>query len=531
MGFILAASGSAIGLGNIVVFSGNAYKYGGGAFYLPYFIALFCVGIPVMVLEFGLGGMTRKSFPLAMRQVGGRFGGWLSEWVGWFAILNAGFISMWYVTLLAWVVGMGVGAFHQEVFVDTTTVEWAGREFAGPQGYFFNMIAGWLPVGFVVIVWILNIVLTSRGTKTIEAAVKVFVPLMWIAMIVLVVQGFRLDGGFDGVKVLFTPELEALKDVATWRGATSQILFTLSLGFGVMTAYASYLPKDADHAHNAITTSLLNCGFEWIAGVAIFSILFVYAIAPSASTIAMMYFTVPRGIGALPIDHQIFGVAFFALLLIAGLTSSISLVEALVAAMRDKFGTSRGKVLVVACSIGAVGSIACTLPQIIDGGLAHDGTLGFTILDLLAHWSFDTGLLIVAILECLVVGWLFGSHKLRRYINEGSRFQLVGVTGLAFDLLIRFLIPGALAYILYTQVVGGEFGTGADGARTFTPYGHDFALSYTVDKASTWHAVLDVLPQIVLGVWVVGSVVVAMFLAFGKARVSAPSATPVGGVR
>ncbi|MFQ5505200.1 MAG: sodium-dependent transporter, partial [Planctomycetota bacterium] len=92
-GFILAASGSAIGLGNIVMFSANAYKYGGGAFYLPYFLALFVVGIPVMIAEFGLGGLTRQSFPLAMRQAGGRFG----EFAGWFAILNAGFISMFYI--------------------------------------------------------------------------------------------------------------------------------------------------------------------------------------------------------------------------------------------------------------------------------------------------------------------------------------------------------------------------------------------------------------------------------------------------
>jgi NSS family neurotransmitter:Na+ symporter len=504
MGFILAASGSAIGLGNIVVFSGNAYKFGGGAFYLPYFVALFLIGIPVMIMEFGLGGMTRKSFPIAMRQAGGRAG----EWVGWFAILNAGIISIWYVTLLAWVVGMGLGAMTNKVFVDTVTVDWVGGTGApmqGPQGYFFQMIAGWLPVVCVIVVWALNVIITWRGTQTIEKAVKVFVPLMWVAMILLVVQGlFFLDGGFDGVKVLFTPHKEALGQLSVWQGSVSQILFTLSLGFGVMTAYASYLPKKSDMTHNAVTTSLLNCGFEWIAGAAIFSILFVYAIEPKASTLAMMYFTVPWGIKALPVNHQVFGTAFFLLLLVAGLTSSISLVEAVVAAARDKFRASRMKVLAIVFVIGVVGSVLCSLPTIVDQDLKETGTLGLLLVDLFGHWSFDTGLIIVAILECIVIGWVMGVDKIRAYVNDNSRFNL----GLWFNALIKWVIPGSLSYILIYNFVEYDAKKGA-------LYGSTYAAKFGLPEGPL-ASIVAALPIIALVVWVVGTAGVALWLTRSK---------------
>lgn len=504
LGFILAASGSAIGLGNIVVFSGNAYKYGGGAFYVPYFIALFLVGIPIMILEFGLGGLTGKSFPLAMRRAGGRVG----EFAGWFAVLNAGFITMWYVTLLAWVVGMGVGALNEQVFLEQVNVPWVGEGGAllqGPMGHFFNLISSWQPFAFVLAVWVLNVLLTSRGTKTIEAAVKVFVPLMWLAMIVLVVQGvFLLDGGFDGVKVLFTPAMEALEDPKIWQGSVSQILFTLSLGFGIMTAYASYLPKKSDMTHNAVTTSLLNCGFEWLAGVAIFSILFVYTIQPKASTIAMMYFVVPWGIKALPVDHQIFGVAFFGLLLIAGLTSSISLLEAFVSAVLDKFRIARRKVLAWAFVAGAAGSCAFTLPMVVNSTLSDDGTLGFTLLDIFAHWSFDTGLMVVAIVECLIIGWGMGSGRVREYVNEHSRFRL----GRWFDALIRFVIPGVLGYILVGNLLSE--------AKTTGVYGTQFTPNYTVAEGGVVELFLKILPGLSLAIWLAGTVGGALLLSRGR---------------
>jgi NSS family neurotransmitter:Na+ symporter len=501
-GFILAASGSAIGLGNIVFFPANAYKYGGGAFYLPYFIALFLVGIPVMILEFGLGAWAKKSFPLAMRQAGGKVG----EFAGWFAILNAAFITMYYVTILGWVVGMAGEALTNpvnDIFLGKAKLDWgpnALTELGNPAGTFFGMISTWLPMGGVLFVWLLNGLLVSKGTKTIEAAVKIFVPLMWVTMIVLIVRGVTLPGGTDGVSYLFSPDLSVLGRMDVWKGAMSQMFFTLSLGFGVMTAYASYLPKKSDHSHNALTTSLLNCGFEWIAGVAIFSMLFALSIQPKASTLSMMFFIVPQGIAKLPVAAQQFAIGFFFLLLIAGLTSSISLVEALVAAMQDKFRISRTKTLAFFGFLGFLGSAAFALPKVIDPQLGGNGTLGLSLLDLMDHWAFSYGLLIVGLVECLVIGWGIGSHRIREFVNKNSKFHL----GPWFDGLIKFVIPLLLIVILVINVIQGEVGNGL--------YGGAYAASY-VPKDGFFMKNLHV---IVLLVWLVGTLGMAFLLTHAR---------------
>ena len=500
MGFILAASGSAIGLGNIVFFPANAYKYGGGAFYVPYFIALFLIGIPLMITEFGLGGMFKKSFPMAMRKAGGGFG----EFVGWFAILNAGFIAMYYITLLGWVAGMEFLALTQpvgETFDGVTKIPWlggkeGGGDYPNPAGAFFNMISTWTPLIGVMVVWALNILLVSRGTKTIEAAVKIFVPAMWIAMLVLIVQGLSLPGGYEGVKFLFTPEPDALLKPQVWQGAMSQIFFTLTLGFGVMTAYASYLPKNSDHTHNALTTSLLNCGFEWIAGIAIFSMLFAFSIAPKASTLSMMFFIVPKGIATLPAGAQVFAIGFFFLLLIAGLTSSISLLEAVVSAAHDKFKAKRMKTLLICSVFGFAGSVCFAIPKVIDNGLVQGGTLGLTLLDLVDHWAFTYGLLIVGLLECIVIGWVMGSEKIKDFVNLNSRIKL----GAWFDILLRFVVPGLILFVL-VWVISQEDGI----------YGHKAVSG--ISDTSKW---LSYLPLSALLIWAIATTVGAYLLSKAK---------------
>lgn len=456
LGFILAASGSAIGLGNIVFFSANAYRFGAGAFYIPYLIALFVLGVPVMMLELGLGHRSRRGFPVAMYEAAGIKG----EWVGWFGLLNASVITMYYITILAWVVGMWIGAFGslwQAHAVPAFGLE-AGT-LSNSMSYFFNMISQYDTVAYVVIVWILNGLIVWWGTKSIEKVVKVFVPLMWIFMIVLIVRGLTLPHGTNGLMLLFTPDFEVMKDPIVWQGAFSQIFFTLSLGFGIMATYASYLPKDSDQASNAFTISFLNCSFEYIAGLAIFSLLFCFAVVPSASTLSMTFFVIPEGLGAFPVGAQLFGILFYTLLLTAGLTSSVSLVEALGAGVIDKFGVGRRPTVVAVCAIGMIGSIFFALPKVIDAGLDNDGTLGLTLLDLFDHWAFSYGLLICGFLECVFVGWLLGADKLRESINKTSRIKL----NVSFDILIKFIIPLLILVILgfsiYSEVqTGGAYG-------------------------------------------------------------------------
>ena len=461
IGFILAASGSAIGLGNIVFFPANAYKYGAGAFYLPYFVALFVVGIPVMVLELGMGRFSGRAFPATLRQVAGRKG----EVAGWFGVLNASIITMYYITILGWVVGMLVGSLKD--LWHPSAVEAFGLPsgaLSNAMSYFFNMITRYDTVVFVAVVWLLNMLIVFWGTKSIEAAVKVFVPLMWIFMLVLIVRGLTLDNGGQGVYLLFTPDFSVMKDVEVWRGAFSQIFFTLSLGFGIMTTYASYLPKDSDDISNAGSISFMNCSFEFIAGLAIFSLLFTFAITPKASTLSMMFFVVPEGIARFPFAVALFGVLFFLLLLFAGLTSSVSLVEAVIAAVLDRFrGAARKRVSLVVTAVGFCGSVLFAIPTIIDKGLDSNGTLGLSLLDLFDHWVFGYGLMLCGLLECVMTGWFFDMDKLLEHINGTGSLKL----GAKFKALIRYVIPAIILVIL---------GSNAVKEITGGLYGHDMSL-------------------------------------------------------
>lgn len=450
LGFILAASGSAIGLGNIVFFSSNAYQYGGGAFYLPYFIALFVLGLPIMMMEFGLGTLTGQSFPLALRKLVGKRG----EFVGWWSIAGSFIITMYYIAILGWAAGMLIGVFgslfEPGITAPFTPFEQPTSE-PSAMVYFFNMIATWLPLVLILVIWGLNMLILRKGTDSIERAVRVFVPLMWLFMIGLAIRGLTLEGGFDGVMYLFTPDFEGIAEPNVWRGAFSQMFFSLSLGMGIMTAYASYLPKDADQVNNSMLVSFLNCSFEFVAGTAIFALLFVFALNPAGTTLSLSFFVIPQGINglsALPWVVRLFGFLFFLLILLAGLTSSVSLVEAFVSAIIDKLKIARNKAMLFVAIPGVIGSALFTLPQIIDPGLSGDGTLGLTLLDLMDHWVFNYSLLIVGLSEVLLIGWVLGADKLRTALNENAHWKL----GKWFETLIKYIIPFILTVVILSSL-------------------------------------------------------------------------------
>jgi NSS family neurotransmitter:Na+ symporter len=479
LGFILAASGSAIGLGNIVFFSANAYTWGAGAFYVPYLVALLVCGLPVMVLEFGLGRFAGASFPMALGKAGGRVG----EFAGWWAVVNALLITMYYCGILGWTLGMWLSALGGSLWQASVEVPAFGMpegDLPNPYATFFSMISSWSNVAFAFLVWGVNVAMALRGTKSIERAVRVMMPLLWLFMIVGVIFAFSLQGGADGAWLLLTPNFEVLSNPKVWHGAFSQIFFTLSLGFGIMSAYASYLPRRSDQVSNALTVAGLNSTFEIIAGVAIFSLLFTFAVTPKASTLSMMFFVVPQGIAQLGAATQAVGVVFFSLLLLAGLTSSVSLLEATVSAVLDKFEWRRTPTVIGVAAVGLLGSIVFALPQVIDRGLASNGTLGLTMLDLIDHYAFSYGLLIVGLVECLIIGWVLPVERLLPVLNEHARYRV----GRVFVVMVKFVIPAILIALLGYSA-GEEFAKGA-------LYGADF--TYDDDG-------LRALPLVALGGW------------------------------
>lgn len=313
LGFILASVGSAIGLGNIWRFGYMAYTNGGGAFLIPYIIALFCVGISLMILEFGVGHYTRKSAPLALEKL---YRG--SEWAGWFAVISGFIITSYYTVIIAW-------CFYYLIMLII------GGYPADPNAYFFNDIlhlssgvenVGGIAYGVLastLIIWGTIAAIISAGVKNgLEKANKIMMPTLFVLVVILALNALTLPGASTGIEWYLTPDFSALLDYKVWLSAFSQIFFTLSLGFGILIAYASYLPKKSDITTNAFTVSLLNCGFSFLAGFAVFGTLGYMSYTSGvplsevvSQGVGLAFVTFPEALSLLPFGSKIFGVMFF----------------------------------------------------------------------------------------------------------------------------------------------------------------------------------------------------------------------------
>jgi NSS family neurotransmitter:Na+ symporter len=430
----MAAVGSAIGLGNIWRFSYMAYSNGGGAFLIPYIIALLTAGVSLLILEFAVGHERIGSAPLAYAKIKKN-----SEWLGWWAVTFVMFgIELYYVVVIAWCFNF---------FLYSFDLSWG----ADPNNFFFkeflklntdpsNIGEIRTPILWsLVAMWLLNWIIVYRGVQRgIELANKIFMPLLFILTAVLVFWSLSLEGAMDGVKAYLTPDFAKLSEPKVWIDAYSQIFFTLSLGFGIMIAYASYLPSKSDITRNALLTAFINSGFSLFAGFAVFSVLGFMAASQGkpisevvTKSIGLAFVAYPKAVSLMP-GGNFFGAIFFLSLVIAGLSSSISIIEAFTSAVVDKFGSNRKTVVNFVCAFGFLGSIIFTTQA------------GLIWLDIADHFLTHYGLVVVGIAECILVGWFFRLDILRKHVNKISSIKLGGW----WDFLVKLFVPLVLSVIL-----------------------------------------------------------------------------------
>ncbi|MFC1850439.1 sodium-dependent transporter [candidate division CSSED10-310 bacterium] len=435
--FVLAAIGSAIGLGNVWRFPYIAQKGGGGAFLIPYFVALLTAGIPLLILEMGLGQYMQNAAPTAFAKIRKKL-----EWFGWFAVCLSAGIVIYYSTILAWSWNYLYHSLNLSWSGDTERffVEEVLHRSSGPGelgGMQWPLVIG-MALTWVLIYWILR-----KGVSRVGKVVLVTVPVPWICLVILFIRGITLPNAIEGLAFYLTPDFSKIFDPEIWLLAYGQIFFSLSLGSGVMIAYGSYLTKKPEITNNAFITALANCGTSFFAGFAVFSTLGYLAFMTgvpveqvSASGSGLAYMTYPTAISKLPAMNSFFAIVFFIMLVTLGIDSAFALQEAFTSGIIDKWRLSKSKVNLIFC---VVAFLICLL---------FTTQAGYFWQDIADHYIADFGLVVTGLFQCIIIGYVLGTRDFRRYLNSISEIRL----GIWWDVMIKYFTPVVLVIILTINI-------------------------------------------------------------------------------
>ena len=432
--FVLAAIGSAVGLGNIWRFPYVAYENGGGAFVIPYLVALLTAGIPFLLLDHALGHRYRGSAPLTFARL--RRG---AEGLGWWQVGICALIAVYYAAVIAWAVRYTFFSIDKAWGDDPEGFFFGSFLEAGEPGVDATLVPG--VVVPLVIVWLAVIGIMVAGVQRgIGIVSAISIPVLVIAFAALVVQALFLPGAAQGLDALFTPNWEALTHAKVWAAAFGQIFFSLSVGFGIMITYASYVDRKTDMTGSALVVGFANSGFEILAGIGVFAALGFMAQASgvavadvAADGIGLAFVAFPAIISEAPAGALI-GVLFFGSLVVAGLTSLISVLEVVVSAVRDKFEMTR-----------RAAALAVSVPAAVISLALFSTTSGVYVLDIVDHFINQFGILVVAIVGMVAVTWLLRALPgLADHMNAISSVRL----GRWWHVLLGFVTPLALGLVL-----------------------------------------------------------------------------------
>jgi len=449
--FIFASIGSAIGLGNIWRFPRICAENGGAAFLVAYIVALFTAGIPILILELAMGQRSQNATPGSFRHVGKRF-----EWFGW-CIVGVGFlITTYYAVIMGWCCNYFIFGF---------TKEWG----QAPSSFFKNTLlrvsdpeilpGGWGKISMPILIgtfisWIAIMGCIWKGVKTVSKVVYVTVLAPWALLVIFVIRGLTLPGAMKGLEYyLFVhANLDYLLLSKTWLNAYTQVFFSLSIGFGIMFAYGSFLNPKTNIVRNAFIIGISDSLTAIVGGFAVFASL-GYLSTPDGggipisnwmdSSLGICFAAYPTLINKIP-GGFIFGPLFFLMLLTLAVDSAFSLVEAGVVPMEDKFGWRHKKALFVVCIAGFL----LGLPHMFESGLYW-----FDILD---NFMNQFGLAGACLLECIVFGYVYKSGRLRKELNANGNHL-----GIWWDIMIRVVSPLVLIYLIFNELR----------ARAVAPYG------------------------------------------------------------
>ena len=447
-GFIFAAVGSAVGLGNIWRFPAVAYENGGGAFFIPYLFALLTAGIPILIMEFTMGHKYRGSAPLTYRKMHKK-----TEWVGWWGVCIAFIVSTYYSVIIAWAISYAIFSVNLSWGTDTESFLFNEHLKLVDPGQTGSLVPGVLIP--LIIVWIVVLGILFRGVKKgIEMANRIFIPTLLVLFLIIVIRAITLPGALSGLEAFFAPDISKIFSPDVWVAAYGQIFFSMSIAFAIMITYSSYLPKKSDITNNAFITGFGNSSFELLAGIGVFSVLGFMSTQAGIPVdevvtggVGLAFVVFPQIINEFPALNGLFGFLFFTSLVLAGLTSLMSITETYVAGLVDKFNISRTKAVLFGGGLAALISFL----------YATQGGLSF--LDAVDYFINQFGVAFAGLVEVVLVAWILRKvNVFQDHANAISDIRL----GSWWTFSLKVITPLVLGYMmfgLFKQNLLKEFAT------------------------------------------------------------------------
>ena len=434
LSFLLAMIGSAVGLGNIWRYPYVLYSNGGGAFFIPYIVAILIMGIPFLILEYGVGYNFKSSFPKAVKSISNKW-----EYLGWFLPVAVFMILIYYSAILGWdgfyvIISAfkGWGADPNAYFTGSFL---QANDTLGGLGTFVPFVAIAMLVGWVIM-WVISHTDLEKGLGRVS---KVLVPLLFAIMIFIVLFSLTLPGAGIGLAELYNPDWSLLLNFNIWMAAFGQMIFSLSLGMSIAFTYASYTKDDSDLVSNALWVTVANCGFENFAAIGVFSILGYMSLQSGVAVpdlvtqgTGLVFIVYPTVFNVLGDWASVIGPLFFFTVYLAGLTSILSTIEPLSFSIQNKFGWSRNKTMTILCVFGAAVS------------MIYATAMGSYILGIADTFVNQIAILIGVIFECIIFAWIFKAENIIPKLNAKSKSIKLGKWWLV---VVKYVLPIFIAIV------------------------------------------------------------------------------------
>ena len=434
IGFVLAAAGSAVGLGNIWRFPYLAAKYGGGIFLLVYLILALTFGFALMCAEIAMGRKTGQSAIGAFSALNKKY-----KFIGVLASIVPMLILPYYSVIGGWVTK------YLAVFVT------GGAGEAAQNDYFETFIAKpFEPIGwFLLFIGLTALVVLFGVEKGVEKVSKFMMPILVVLTVAISVYSMTMPGAMDGVLYYITPDFSKFS-ATTVLAAMGQLFYSMSLSMGIMITYGSYMKKDVSIESSVKQIELFDTGIAFFAGLMVIPAVFSFSGGDEAALgkgPGLMFVTLPKVFNSIEgIGGTVIGALFFLLVLFAALTSSISLMETVVSIFRDKFGWNRK----FTCIVVFIGCVIVGLPSSLGFGVWKNISIaGLSILDMFDFFSNSILMPIVALLTSLFIGYVIKTKTLTDEIEMGKPFKRKKV----FEIMIKYIAPIFIVLILVSSVL------------------------------------------------------------------------------